>query len=68
MTRRELQELVGFDIGPKMVMVAGPDGSVYGRCEDGSWDRYSHVVSTGVVGGIPVTPEEDAAWEERGDV
>lgn len=40
MTRRELQELVGFDVGPKMKMVVGPDGTVYGCCEDGSWEPY----------------------------
>lgn len=40
MTRRELQALVGFEIGPKMEMVAGPDGTVYGRLEDGSWEAY----------------------------
>jgi hypothetical protein len=41
MTRRELQELVGFELGSsKLVMVLGPDGTMYGRCEDGSWEPY----------------------------
>lgn len=44
MTRRELQELVSFDIGPKTVMVVVPDGTIYGRCEDGSWEPYPPAV------------------------
>lgn len=60
MTRRELQDLLGVEIGLKTRMIVGPDGTIYGRCEDESWEPYLDETRD-----IPVTPEEDAAWTER---
>jgi hypothetical protein len=47
MTRRELELLVGMDLSSsKLRMVAGPDGTIYGRCEDGSWEPYEDETAT----------------------
>lgn len=40
MTRRELEKLTGVLITGKMEMVMGPDGLLYGRLSDGSWEPY----------------------------